>query len=103
MYRRITTIAIAAGSRILHADHQDTLAATGLTLAAIYSSTDYGACHALVDYAKRRGDVAAIVTLSNGGRSNHKTVAVLPEHIARVTAMVDCWEGSLNLLEDGFP
>jgi len=99
--RRVTAIAIAAGSRVLVADHADTLEATGLTLEQVYHPTDYEACHALADYARSVPGVVAIGTQSNAERQQ-RTVVVLPEHAASVTAPVEHWEGSLNLLKLAF-
>jgi hypothetical protein len=45
--------------------------------------------------------VAAISTQSNADRLR-RTFAILPESSARLTAEVDRWEGSLNLLRLAF-
>ena len=72
-----------------------------MTLAEIYHPTDYGGCHALVEFARTVSGVVAISTQSNADRPQ-RTIAVLPEHVGRVTALVDYWEGSLNLLNRAF-
>ncbi len=96
--RRITAVAVAAGVRILDADHRETLNAVGVTLEQVYDPADYSACHAIADYARTIPGVVAVSTQSNAER-NQRTVAILPEHATQVTALVDYWEGSLNLLE----
>jgi hypothetical protein len=95
--RRVTALAIARGTRVLLGDHLATLEATGLTLEQVYHPTDYSACHQLIELARRVPGVVAISTQSNADRQQ-RTIAVLPEHVHRVTALVDYWEGSLNLL-----
>lgn len=99
--RRVTAVALVAGSRILIADHAETLEATGLTLDRVYDPDDYSACHQLAQYAGKLSGVVAISTQSNAERPQ-RTVAVLPKHAKRVTALVDYWEGSLNLLKRHF-
>jgi hypothetical protein len=96
--RRVTALAIAGGTQVLLGDHVGTLEATGLTLEQIYDATDYSGCHALVDFAREIPGVVAISTQSNADR-RHRTIAILPEHARRVTARIDYWEGSLNLLK----
>jgi hypothetical protein len=97
--RRVTAIAIPAGARVLLADHVDTLEATGLTLEQVYDPSDYKACQLVADYARSLSGSVAVSTQSNADRQQ-RTLAVLPEH-ARMTALVDYWEGSLNLLRLG--
>jgi hypothetical protein len=99
--RRITAIGLAAGSRLLAADHRDTLAATGFSLGQIYDGSDYEACHAVAEYAARLPGVVGVTTQSNAERGQ-RTVAILPSQAKRATAMVDYWEGSLNLLRRAF-
>jgi hypothetical protein len=99
--RRISALAIAAGTHLLLGDHLATLEATGLTLEEIYHPTDYGACHELISFARSIPGVVAVSTQSNADRQQ-RTIAVLPEHVHRVTALVDYWEGSLNLLRRAF-
>lgn len=96
--RRVSALAIAGGARLLLGDHVATLEATGLTLEEIYHPTDYGGCHRLIEFARSVPKVVAISTQSNADR-RQRTIAVLPEHAHRVTALVDYWEGSLNLLK----
>lgn len=86
---------------MLVGDHVETLEAAGLTLEEIYHPTDYTGCHALAEFARSVPGVVAISTQSNADRSQ-RTIAVLPEHVPRVTALVDYWEGSLNLLKRAF-
>lgn len=99
--RRVTALAIASGTHVLLGDHVSTLDAIGLSLRQIYHPTDYSACHALIDFAREIPGVVAVSTQSNAHR-RHRTVAILPEHAHRVTALVDYWEGSLNLLKRAF-
>jgi hypothetical protein len=99
--RRVSAIALAGGSRILVGDHLDTLEATGVTLTEIYDPTDYSGCHTLAEFARSVPGVVAITTQSNADRTQ-RTIAVLPEHVPQVTALVDYWEGSLNLLSRAF-
>jgi hypothetical protein len=99
--RRVTALAIAGGAQVLLGDHLATLEATGLTLEQVYHPTDYSACHALVEFARTNPEVVAISTQSNADRQQ-RTIAVLPEHARGVTALVDYWEGSLNLLKQAF-
>lgn len=99
--RRITAIALAAGSQVLIADHAETLAAAEVTLEQVYDFANYGACHALMDYARSQG-VVAVETQSNADRGQ-RTIAILPEKARLVTGLVDYWEGSLNLLRRAFP
>lgn len=99
--RRVSALAIAAGTHLLLGDHVATLEATGLTLEEIYHPTDYSACHELIGFARSIPGVVAVSTQSNADRQQ-RTVAVLPEHAHRVTALVDYWEGSLNLLKLAF-
>ncbi len=96
--RRISAVAIAAGPQILIADHSETLEAVGVSLDQVYDESDYEACNAIADYARSLGDVVAISTQSNAERVE-RTVAILPDYAAQITALVDYWEGSLNLLE----
>lgn len=99
--RRVTAIALAAGSRLLAADHRDTLAATGFSLRQIYDGSDYEACHAVAKYAAGLPGVVGVTTQSNAEREQ-RTIAVLPSQTKTATAMVDYWEGSLNLLRRAF-
>lgn len=99
--RRVSALAIAAGTHLLLGDHVATLEATGLTLEEVYHPTDYTACHRLMDFARSIPGVVAVSTQSNADR-RQRTIAVLPEHADRVTALVDYWEGSLNLLKQLF-
>jgi hypothetical protein len=99
--RRVSAIGIAGGTRILLGDHAETLDATALTLEQLYHPTDYSACHALTEFARSVPGVVAISTQSNADRGQ-RTIAVLPEHVPQVTALVDYWEGSLNLLNRAF-
>jgi hypothetical protein len=99
--RRVSAIALPGGAQVLRGDHVGTLDAAGLTLEEIYHPTDYAACHALAEFARGIPGVVAISTQSNADRVQ-RTVAVLPEHAPRVTALVDYWEGSLNLLKRAF-
>jgi hypothetical protein len=96
--RRVSALALASGTHLLLGDHVATLRATGLTLDQVYHSTDYAACHELFEFARSIPGVVAVSTQSNAER-HQRTVAVLPEHVHRVTASVDYWEGSLNLLK----
>ncbi|HEX6154029.1 MAG TPA: hypothetical protein VFZ19_10960 [Solirubrobacterales bacterium] len=96
--RRVSALAIAAGTHLLLGDHAATLEATGLTLEEVYHPSDYTACHQLIDFARTIPGVVAVSTQSNADR-RQRTIAVLPEHAPRVTALVDYWEGSLNLLK----
>ncbi len=97
--RRVTAVAIPAGARVLLADHVDTLDSTGLTLEQVYDPDDYEACQLVADYAQSLPGTVAISTQSNAERQQ-RTFAVLPGH-AHMTAPVDYWEGSLNLLRLG--
>jgi hypothetical protein len=99
--RRVSAIGLAGGVRILVGDHHKTLGAAGLTLEEVYHPTDYSACHALTEFARGVPGVVAVSTQSNADRPQ-RTIAVLPEHVPRVTALVDYWEGSLNLLNRAF-
>jgi hypothetical protein len=99
--RRVTALAVAGGTEVLMADHVATLEATGLTLEQVYHPSDYGACHKLIEFARTLPDVVAVSTQSNAER-RQRTLAILPEHAQRVTALVDYWEGSLNLLKQAF-
>lgn len=99
--RRVSALAIAAGTYLLLGDHVATLEATGLTLEEVYHPTDYTATHQLIDLARSTPGVVAISTQSNADRAQ-RTIAVLPEHAHQVTALVDYWEGSLNLLKQLF-
>ena len=99
--RRVSALAIAAGTRLLLGDHVATLRATGLTLKEVYHPTDYSGCHKLIEFARGIPGVVAVSTQSNADR-RQRTIAVLPEHAHRVTALVDYWEGSLNLLKQAF-
>jgi hypothetical protein len=99
--RRVSALAVAAGTHLLLGDHVATLEATRLTLEEVYHPTDYTACHRLIEFARNIPDVVAVSTQSNADR-RQRTVAVLPEHADRVTALVDYWEGSLNLLKQLF-
>ncbi len=99
--RRVTAIGLAAGSRLLIADHRDTLAATGFSLGQIYNESDYEACHAVAEYAAGLPGVVGVTTQSNAEREQ-RTIAILPSQAKRATAMVDYWEGSLNLLRRAF-
>lgn len=99
--RRVTAIALAGGARILLGDHVETLDAAGLTLEEIYHPSSYAGCHALAEFARSVTGVVAISTQSNADRPQ-RTIAVLPEHVPHVTALVDYWEGSLNLLNRAF-
>lgn len=99
--RRVTALAIAGGTLVLLGDHLATLDATGLTLEQVYHPTDYSACHRLIEFARTIPEVVAVSTQSNADRPQ-RTLAVLPEHAHRVTAVVDYWEGSLNLLKQAF-
>jgi hypothetical protein len=99
--RRVTAIGLAAGSRLLVADHRDTLAATGFSLGQIYDASDYEACHAVARYAAGLPGVVGITTQSNAER-DRRTIAILPSEAKKATAMVDYWEGSLNLLRRAF-
>lgn len=99
--RRVTAIGLAAGSRLLAADHRDTLAATGFSLGQIYDGSDYEACHAVAEYAAGLPGVVGITTQSNAERAQ-RTIAIFPSQARRATAMVDYWEGSLNLLKRAF-
>jgi len=98
--RRVSALAIAAGTRLLLGDHVATLEATGLSLEEVYHPTDYSGCHKLIDYARAIPGVVAVSTQSNADRQQ-RTIAVLPEHARRALALVDYWEGSLNLLKQG--
>lgn len=100
--RRVAALAIPAGSRILIGDHKATLEEVGLTLDQVYHQTDYSGCHRLIDFARSLPEVVAVSTQSNAERGR-RTIAVLPEHVERITAQVDYWEGSLNLLKRAFP
>lgn len=86
---------------MLLGDHLATLEATGLTLAQVYHPTDYSACHELISFARGIPEVVAVSTQSNADRPQ-RTLAVLPEHVHRITALVEYWEGSLNLLKLAF-
>lgn len=97
--RRVTAVAIPAGTRVLLADHVETLDATELTLDQVYDADDYDACHAIAEYARTLGNAVAISTQSNAER-RQRTFVLLPEH-AHIAARVDYWEGSLNLLRLG--
>lgn len=99
--RRVSALAIAAGTHLLLGDHVATLEATGLSLEEVYHETDYGGCHKLIEFARGIPGVVAVSTQSNADRQQ-RTIAVLPEHAHRVTALVDYWEGSLNLLKQAF-
>ncbi len=99
--RRVTAIGLAAGSSLLAADHRDTLAATGFSLGQIYDGSDYEACHAVAEYAASLPGVVGITTQSNGEREQ-RTIAILSSQADKATAMVDYWEGSLNLLRRAF-
>jgi RES domain-containing protein len=99
--RRISALAIAAGSRMLIGDHKEALEEAGLTLDQVYHPTDYSGCHQLIDFARSIPGVVAVSTQSNAERGQ-RTIAVLPEHVHRITAVVDHWEGSLNLLKQAF-
>jgi RES domain len=99
--RRVTALALAGGTRVLLGDHIATLETTGLTLEQIYHPTDYSACHQLIELARSVPGVVAVSTQSNADRQQ-RTIAVLPEHVHHVTALVDYWEGSLNLLKQAF-
>lgn len=101
IFRRITAVGLAAGTKILAADDAATLDATGLSLKQVYHPTDYEACQTIADYAKSLPEVAAISTQSNADRLR-RTFAILPESSNRLTAEVDRWEGSLNLLRLAF-
>lgn len=101
IFRRITAVGLAAGATVLAADDAATLDAVGLSLEQVYHPTDYGACQAITDYAKGIPGVAAISTQSNADRVR-RTFAILPESAARLTAEVERWEGSLNLLRLAF-
>lgn len=98
--RRVSALAIAGGSRILVGDHLTSLEQAGLTLDQVYHPTNYSGCHQLIDFARTVPGVIAVSTQSNAARQQ-RTIAVLPEHARRVTALVDYWEGSLNLLRAG--
>jgi RES domain len=99
--RRISALAIAGGSRILIGDHRVALEEAGLTLDQVYHPTDYSGCHQLIDFARSIPEVVGVWTQSNAER-RQRTIAVLPEHVHRITAEVDYWEGSLNLLKQAF-
>lgn len=99
--RRVSAVALAGGTRVLVGDHVETLDAAGLTLEEIYHPTDYSGCHELAEFARTVPGVVAISTQSNADRCQ-RTIAVLPEHVRRVTGLVDYWEGSLNLLNRAF-
>jgi hypothetical protein len=101
IFRRISAVGLAAGARILAADDAATLGVIGLSLEQVYHPTDYGACQAIADYAKSIPKVAAISTQSNADRLR-RTFAILPESSAQLTAEVERWEGSLNLLRLAF-
>ncbi|HEY5943572.1 MAG TPA: RES domain-containing protein [Solirubrobacterales bacterium] len=96
--RRVTALAIASGTHVLLGDHLATLEATGLTLGEVYHPTNYSACHQLIEFARSIPDVVAVSTQSNADRPQ-RTLAILPEHVHRITGLVDYWEGSLNLLK----
>lgn len=96
--RRVSALALASGTHLLLGDHVATLKATGLTLDEVYHSTEYAACHELIKFARSISGVVAVSTQSNADRQQ-RTIAVLPEHVHLVTAVVDYWEGSLNLLK----
>jgi hypothetical protein len=83
------------------ADHRDTLAATGFSLGQIYDETNYEACHAIAEYASGLPGIVGITTQSNAEREQ-RTIVVLPSHAKTATAMVDHWEGSLDLLRRAF-
>lgn len=99
--RRVSALALAGGRRILLGDHRMALEEAGLTLEQVYADTDYSGCHRLIDFARSVPGVVAVSTQSNADRRN-RTIAILPEHAHRVTALVDYWEGSLNLLKQAF-
>jgi RES domain len=99
--RRVSALAIAGGSQVLVGDHLTALEEAGLTLDRVYHPTDYSGCHDLIDFARSIPGVVAVSTQSNADR-RQRTIAILPEHVRRVTALVDYWEGSLNLLKKAF-
>lgn len=99
--RRVSAIALAGGARILLGDHVEILDAAELTLEQIYHPTDYSGCQSLAEFARTVPGVVAISTQSNADRAQ-RTIAILPEHVPRVTGLVDYWEGSLNLLSRAF-
>ncbi len=99
--RRVSALAIAGGSRILVGDHLAALEEAGLTLDQVYHPTNYSGCHQLIDFARSIPGVVAVSTQSNAA-PRYRTIAVLPEHARRTTALVNYWEGSLNLLRAAF-
>jgi RES domain len=99
--RRVSALALAAGSKVLVGDHRMALEEAGLTLDQLYHPTDYSGCHQLINFARSIPGVVAVSTQSNAHRQQ-RTFAILPEHVHRVTALVDYWEGSLNLLKQAF-
>lgn len=80
--RRVTAIALAAGSRLLAADHRDTLAATGFSLGQIYDGSNYEACHAIAEYAAGLSGVVGVTTQSNAKREQ-RTIVILPPQAKR--------------------
>lgn len=99
--RRVSALGIAGGAYLLQGDHIATLKAADLTLEEVYDPIDYSGCHALIEFAKTIPGVVAVSTQSNADRQR-RTIAILPEHAKRIAAVVDYWEGSLNLLKEAF-